>query len=522
VLTGLTKRVLEAGLEAELSEHLGYDKHAPEGRSGENSRNGTRPETVLTEIGPVALDVPRDRDSSFEPQLVKKRQRRLHGVDEMVISLTAKGLTTGEVQAHLAEVYGANISRETVSKITDTILEEMADWLNRPLEQVYAAVFIDAIVVKIRDGQVTNRPAYCAIGVTADGTRDILGIWIGTGGEGAKFWLQVLTEIKNRGTQDVCMPESIETTWPLAVIQTCVLHLIRNTFRLASRRDWDAMARDLRPVYTAPSEQAAKERLSEFNAAWGETYPAMVRLWEHAWSEFVPFLDYSPEIRRVIYSTNAIESLHARMRRATRARGHFPNEQAALKCASTWWSEAWTRPGVVEGDGSPAGSPHSTPSRSPSKAACYPQANDMTPTPLHRFSDSPDDLASAHGEHQPIRAHEQFAVGLDAFCFGLRDDTAPKREGLQGGDAVRDLPIETLGRLRSVAIGDVVDDAQQTIDGGLGPRDGERSAHSDPRRSANRAVTSSSTDARSWVRPVRWSCSPWASSFSRCRTRCWR
>jgi putative transposase len=278
VLTGLTKRVLEAGLEAEMTEHLGYDKHAVEGRDGGNSRNGTRPKTVLTEVGPVPLDVPRDRDSSFEPQLVKKRQRRLHGVDEMVISLTAKGLTTGEVQAHLAEVYGTNVSRETISKVTDAVLEEMADWLNRPLEQVYAAVFIDAIVVKIRDGQVTNRPAYCAIGVTADGTRDILGIWIGTGGEGAKFWLQVLTEIKNRGTQDVCivvcdglkgLPEAIETTWPLAIVQTCLLHLIRNTFRLASRADWDAMARGLRPVYTAPTEQAAKERLGDFNETWG-------------------------------------------------------------------------------------------------------------------------------------------------------------------------------------------------------------------------------------------------------------
>jgi putative transposase len=181
VLTGLTKRVLEAGLDAELTEHLGYERHAVGGRDGGNSRNGTRPKTVLSEVGPVKLDVPRDRASSFEPQLVKKRQRRLHGVDEMVISLTAKGLSTGEVQAHLAEVYGTDVSRETVSKIIDAILEEMSDWLNRPLEQVYAAVFIDAIVVKIRDGQVTNRPAYTASGVTADGTRDILGIWIGTG-----------------------------------------------------------------------------------------------------------------------------------------------------------------------------------------------------------------------------------------------------------------------------------------------------------------------------------------------------
>jgi putative transposase len=182
---------------------------------------------------------------------------------------------------------------------------------------------------------------YTAIGVSVDGQRDILGLWVGSGGEGAKFWLQVLTELKNRGTDDVCivvcdgltgLPDAIAATWPLAVVQTCVLHLIRNTFRLASRRDWDAMARDLRPVYTAATEQAAKERLGEFHAAWGERYPAIVRLWNNAWAEFAPFLDYSPEIRRVIYSTNAIESLHARFRRATRARGHFPNEQAALKC----------------------------------------------------------------------------------------------------------------------------------------------------------------------------------------------
>ena len=321
-----TKRVLEAGLEAEMTDHVGYERHDPAGRNGGKSRNGTRTKTVITDVGPVELAVPRDRDGSFEPKLVAKRQRRLRGVDEMVISLTAKGLTTGEVQAHLAEVYGTEVSRETVSKITDRILEEMTEWMTRPLERVYPVVFIDALFVKTRDGQVTNRPIYTAIGVTVDGRREILGLWAGTGGEGAKFWLQVFTEIKNRGTEDVCMvvcdglkglPDAIDATWPLAVVQTCVLHLIRNTFRLASRRDWDAMARDLRPVYTAPTEAAAKERLGDFHATWGETYPA---------------LDYSPEIRRVIYSTNAIESLNARMRRATRARGHFPNEQAALKC----------------------------------------------------------------------------------------------------------------------------------------------------------------------------------------------
>lgn len=244
LLSDLTKQVLETGLEVEMDEHLGYAKHAVEGRNHGNSGNGTRSKTVITEIGPVELDVPRNRDGSFEPATVRKGQRRLDGVDSMVISLTAKGLTTGEVEAHLAEVYSTNISRETISKITDRVLGELAEWQNRPLDRVYPVVFNDAIVVKIRDGQVANRPVYAAIGVTVDGKREILGLWVGTGGEGAKYWLAVLTEIKNRGVDDVCivvcdglkgLPESIAATWPLAVVQTCVLHLIRNTFRLASR-----------------------------------------------------------------------------------------------------------------------------------------------------------------------------------------------------------------------------------------------------------------------------------------------
>jgi transposase-like protein len=341
LLVDLTKQILETGLEVEMDEHLGYTKHDSAGRNGGNSRNGSRSKTVITEVGPVEVDVPRDRDSSFEPATVKKRQRRLHGVDSMVISLTAKGLTTGEVRAHLAETYGTDVSRETISKITDRVLDDLAEWQNRPLDRVYPVVFIDAIVVKIRDGQVANRPVYTAIGVTVDGKREILGLWVGTGGEGAKYWLQVLTEIKNRGVDDACivvcdglkgLPESIEATWPLAVVQTCVLHLIRNTFRLASRRDWDAMAKDLRPVYTAVNEADAQTRLGEFHDKWGDRYPAIRNLWSNVWAEFVPFLDYSPEIRRVIYSTNAIESLNARFRRATRARGHFPNEQSAMKC----------------------------------------------------------------------------------------------------------------------------------------------------------------------------------------------
>ncbi len=341
LLNQLTKNVLETALEAEMSEHLGYDRHDPAGRGSGNCRNGTRTKTVLTEIGPVDIDVPRDVNASFDPQIVKKRQRRMTGIDEIVLSLTAKGLTTGEVAAHFQDIYGASVSKDTISRITDKVVGEMTEWCNRPLEPVYPVVFIDAIHVKIRDGQVTNRPVYVAIGVTCAGERDILGLWAGDGGEGAKFWLAVLTEIKNRGGADVCivvcdglkgLPEAITTVWDRAIVQTCVIHLLRNTFRYASRKYWDRIAKDIRPVYTAPTEAAAKERFAEFTATWGQQYPAIIRLWENAWSEFVPFLDYDIEIRRVICSTNAIESLNARYRRAVRARGHFPTEQAAMKC----------------------------------------------------------------------------------------------------------------------------------------------------------------------------------------------
>jgi putative transposase len=341
LLTGLTSKVINTALDVEMAEHLGYDKHDPAGRNGENSRNGKRTKSVLTELGPVPVDVPRDRDGSFEPRIVRKRQRRLDRIDEIVLSLTARGLTTGEVSAHFADIYGATVSKDTISRITDLVLEEMAEWCARPLDRVYPVIFIDALVVKIRDGQVTNRPIYVVVGVTVNGERDILGLWAGDGGEGAKFWLAVLTDLKNRGVQDVCMvvcdglkglPESITTTWSFAQVQTCILHLIRNTFRYASKADWEKLAKDLRPVYTAVNADVAAVRFEEFTETWGSKYPAITTLWRNAWEEFIPFLDYDVEIRRVICSTNAIESLNARYRRAVRARGHFPTEQAALKC----------------------------------------------------------------------------------------------------------------------------------------------------------------------------------------------
>jgi transposase-like protein len=341
LLTGLTKTVLETALEAEISEHLGYDRHDAAGRNGDNSRNGHRSKRVLTELGPVDIDVPRDRDGSFEPKIVRKRQRRLDSIDEIVLSLTARGLTTGEVSAHFADVYGASVSKDTVSRITDKVVEEMAEWSHRPLDRVYPVVFIDAIVVKIRDGQVVNRPVYVAIGVDVQGQRDILGLWAGDGGEGAKFWLNVLTEIKNRGVDDVCIlvcdglkgiPDAVSNVWQQTLVQTCVIHLLRNSFRYASRQHWEKIARDLKPVYTAANKAAAAARFDEFAETWGGRYPAIVKLWRSAWAEFVPFLDYDVEIRKVICTTNAIESLNARYRRAVRARGHFPTEQAALKC----------------------------------------------------------------------------------------------------------------------------------------------------------------------------------------------
>ncbi|MFD7004428.1 IS256 family transposase [Streptomyces mirabilis] len=341
LLQQLTKAVLESALEGEITDHLGYDKHDPAGKDGGNSRNGTRSKTVLTDIGPVEIDVPRDREGSFEPAIVKKRQRRLTGVDEMVLSLSAKGLTHGEISAHLAEVYGADVSKTTISTITDKVMDGMAEWQNRPLDRVYPVVFIDAINVKIRDGQVANRPIYVALAVTAEGHRDILGLWAGDGGEGAKHWLRVLSELKNRGVEDVLMlvcdglkglPDAVGEVWPRTVVQTCVVHLLRASFRYAARQDWDKIAKALKPVYTAPTEDAATTRFLEFAETWGKKYPAIVRLWESSWPEFTPFLQFDAEIRRIVCTTNSIESVNARIRKAVRARGHFPTEQAALKC----------------------------------------------------------------------------------------------------------------------------------------------------------------------------------------------
>lgn len=342
LLKQLTKMVLETALQGEMDAHLGYGKHEPAGRNTGNSRNGTRPKTVVTDVGPVQIEVPRDRDASFTPRMVPKWQRRLSGVDDLVISLSARGLTSGEICAHLAEIYGTSVSKETISVITDRMLDTMAEWQARPLDAVYPVLFVDCIYMKIRDGQVANRPVYVVLGVTVDGGSDVLGLWVGDStGEGAKFWMRVLTELKNRGVADVCMlvcdglkglPEVVAQVWPQTVVQQCIIHLLRNTFRYASKRDWGEVARDIKPVYTAPSEQAALDAFAEFSEKWEKRYPAIIRLWSDAWAEMVPFLAFDTEIRKVVCTTNAIESINARLRRAVNARGHFPNETAALKC----------------------------------------------------------------------------------------------------------------------------------------------------------------------------------------------
>jgi transposase-like protein len=320
---------------------LGYERGgAPPGGAG-NARNGAYDKTVRTEIGEVELRVPRDRQGTFEPVTVPKYQRRLDGLARTVISLYAKGLTTGDIQQHLLELYGTEISRETISKITDQIVDEMVAWQSRPLDPLYAVLVIDCLVIKVRGSQVANRPVYVAIGVNLEGEREVLGLWLGpVGGEGAKQWATMLTELRNRGLRDaliVCcdglkgLPDSIRTTWPEATVQTCVVHMVRNSLRYASRKHWARITSAMREIYTAPTVQAAETRFADFAAEWQERYPAMVEAWRAVWNEFVPFLEFPLELRKVVYTTNAIESLNARFRRAVRHRGHFPTEQAALK-----------------------------------------------------------------------------------------------------------------------------------------------------------------------------------------------
>ncbi len=340
VLSQLVTQILETALTVELDDHLGYDRHGRRPEGSMNARNGTTPKTVHTDVGPVDLDVPRDRDGSFEPVVVPKHARRISGFNEQVLSLYAKGFTTGDIVEHVAEIYGSVVSKDLVTRVTDAVVEEMNAWRQRPLDEVYPVVFIDALYVKIRDGQVSNHPIYVAMGVTVNGDRDVIGIWAGDGSEGAKQWATYLTELRNRGVADVLivccdgltgLPDAIETVWPLAQVQQCVVHLIRNSCKYVSRTDRKELCADLKTVYTAPTADAAEIAFLEFSEKWSASYPAAVAVWERAWEQFTPFLAHPPELRKLMYTTNAIESLNARFRHAVNRRGHFPTEQAAMK-----------------------------------------------------------------------------------------------------------------------------------------------------------------------------------------------
>lgn len=340
-LPEMIKAVLERGLQAELTDHLGYEKGDPAGRGRANSRNGSTPKTLSTEVGDVAIGTPRDRAGSFEPRLVPKGARRTGGLDEMIISLYAGGMTVRDIQHHLARTLGTELSHETISNITDAVAEEVKAWQSRPLEEIYPIVYLDALVVKVRDGHtVRNRAAHIAVGVDLDGVKHVLGIWV-QATEGAKFWAGVCAELRNRGVRDVLIvccdgltgfPEAIEATWPAATVQTCTVHLIRAAMRFVSYADRKKVAAALRPIYTAPTVESAEFELLAFaDSSLGKKYPAAVMTWQTAWERFIPFLAFPPELRKIIYTTNAIESLNYQLRKIIKNRGHFPSDDAVIK-----------------------------------------------------------------------------------------------------------------------------------------------------------------------------------------------
>jgi putative transposase len=340
VLGEVTRRMVQRALEEELTEHLGYPAgQAPPGGVG-NSRNGGTPKTLLTDQGPVRIDTPRDRKSRFEPQLVKKGQRRLAGLDEKIIALYAGGMTTREIETYISDLYGPGVSRETVSRVTAAVLEDAKAWQTRPLEQIYPILYLDALMIKIRDGQaVRNFACYLAIGVNLDGDRDVLGIWFQRT-EGAKFWLQVLTDLKTRGVHDVLVccvdgltgfPEAIEAVYPKTWVQTCVVHLIRSSLRFVPYKDMRAVAKDLKPIYTAVDRDHAWEQLERFAEKWDHKYPMISQSWTEHWERIVPFLAFPPDVRRAVYTTNTIEALNRQIRKIIKTRGSFPNEDSARK-----------------------------------------------------------------------------------------------------------------------------------------------------------------------------------------------
>jgi putative transposase len=355
LLAQLTKRLVERAMVVELTDHLGYEHgQSPPGGAG-NTRNGTTPKTVHTEHGSVRIDTPRDRQGSFEPKIVRKRQRRFEGFDEKIIALYARGMSVRDIQAHLQEIYGVQVGHDLVSRVTDAVMNDVRAWQQRPLEDVYPIVFLDCLVIKVRDGgSVQRRACYLALGVTLEGDRDVLGMWFEEN-EGAKFWLQVLTDLKQRGVQDILIacvdglkgfPDAIEAVFPKTWVQTCIVHLIRHSLRFVPRREREQVARDLKPIYTAIDADAAWAELERFDEQWGERFPVITQAWQNAWEHVTPFLAFPAEVRRVIYTTNAIEALNRQLRKAIKTKGHFPNEDAARKLiylAITNAVPAWTR-----------------------------------------------------------------------------------------------------------------------------------------------------------------------------------
>jgi len=356
LLEDLTKRLYERALEGEMTAHLGYEKHAPEGRNGGNSRNGKSTKRLKTETGDLELEIPRDREGSFEPMLVTKGQRRLPGFDEKVIALYARGMTTREIQGHLKELYKVEVSPSLISTVTDAVLDDVKAWQGRPLEAVYPIVYLDAIHVKMRTaGHVQTQAVYLALALNLAGEKELLGLWVGEA-EGAKFWLSVLTELKNRGVQDMLIaaidgltgfPEAIESVFPKTQVQLCIVHMVRGSLRFVSYKDRKAVAKDLRAIYRAPTLEAAEQALAAFEERWDARFPMISRRWRAHWSNLIPFFDYPPEIRRVMYTTNAIEAVNAQLRKVTKKRGSFPNPEAVRKVlylAIMKASERWTRP----------------------------------------------------------------------------------------------------------------------------------------------------------------------------------
>ena len=356
IVKELTKRLLERSLSAELTHHLGYEKNAADGRNTGNSRNGHSKKKIIGDFGEIELNVPRDRNATFEPRIIGKRQNRLEGFDHKVISLYARGLSTREIQGHLLEIYGVEVSPAFISNVTASVLDDVRAWQNRQLEEVYPVIYFDALRVNIRDtGQIIKKSVYTCLGIKPDGQKEILGFWFQEN-EGAKFWLSILTELKNRGVKDICIacidglkgfPEAIDAAFPETKVQLCIVHMIRNAMSYVSYRDYKAIAADLKKIYTASNEEVAKANLDAFAATWDARYPMISQSWSRHWENLITFLEYPPEIRKILYTTNPIESYNRVLRKVSKTRAVFPHDESVMKLfylATQSLTKKWQRP----------------------------------------------------------------------------------------------------------------------------------------------------------------------------------